>query len=104
MQFVADGAALYATGGFAEAGAYQVAANRIPSQKAARERAEEFVREYDGAHARLSLIRVQDVRVHADGRVEVEVSAFTHPPLVGWISRGLDQPVVIRVRSEAYAR
>lgn len=103
IQFVSDGAALYASSGFSEEQVYgDEAGSRGPTAADARARAQEYVKEYPISHPRIDGIRVEQVSVDSDGRVTLTVVGSAHPPLVGWVSRSLDKPVSIRVSSEAH--
>lgn len=105
LQFVADGAALYASSAFDERQVYDgdgSVTSRSPTEAQARDRVREYLAEYPLRHRRLSHIQARRVSVEADGRVHVELVAQTKPPLVGWISESLDVPVRITVASEAH--
>lgn len=106
LHFIADGAALYASGAFDETSVYEGSEAHVrfaPSETSADERVREYVRQYPGTSARLRNVTVDSVDAYADGRVEVRLSAVTDPPLVGWISRSLDAGVPLRVVSEGHS-
>lgn len=106
LHFIADGAALYASGAFDETPVYEGNEAHVrlaPSETSADERVREYVRQYPGTSARLRNVTVDSVDAYADGRVEVRLSAVTDPPLVGWISRSLDAGVPVRVVSEGHS-
>ncbi len=103
-QFVADGAALYAAGATSEDKLYDAAGDpRTPTEAEARERAEDYLAAYPHEFSRVSDMTIASLSLAPGGRVTLALEAHVHPPLVGWISRALDSPLVVRVQSSAHA-
>ncbi len=105
LQFVADGAALYASSAFDESQVYGHDPGTLgpaPTDADARARARAYVEKYPIQHPRIRDVTVSSVRVEPDGRVAVTLRARTRPPLVGWIADALDVPVPLTVHSEGH--
>lgn len=104
VQFVADGAALYAAGTTSENRLYDDAGDpRIPTEAEARERASAYLAQYPHQFSRVSDMDITALALSPNGEVRLSLEARVHPPLVGWISRALDSPIVVRVDSSAHA-
>ncbi|MCG7442979.1 MULTISPECIES: flp pilus-assembly TadE/G-like family protein [Dermabacter] len=103
-QFVADGAALHAAGATSENTLYGASGDpRTPTEEEARERAQAYLASYPHQFSRVSDMHIASLSLAPSGEVTITLEARLHPPLVGWISRALDSPLVVRVQSSAHA-
>ncbi|MCT1866752.1 pilus assembly protein TadG-related protein [Dermabacter sp. p3-SID358] len=104
LQFVADGAALYAAAGTSESTVYDGAGDpRVPTLAEARERAETYLAVYPEKFPRVSEMSIVSLSLAPSGEISLTLEARVHPPLASWISRALDSPITVHVRSTAHA-
>lgn len=112
VQAMADGAALSAAAAVDEDAVEAFNAgyrapgqtrSKLISQDSAEQAVEDYLASYPAGGGSLGRVEVESVEVHPSGDVTVRMVAETSPPLVGWISRGLDAPVTLRVESEAHS-
>ncbi len=103
LQHCADAAALAASQALDSDPLYAERTGRSVNPELARQRVVEYLRDSPDPSARLENLRIGEITVGADGTVTVELQAQTHPPLVGWFTRGARSPIPLRVVGEARA-
>lgn len=108
VQFIADGSALYAATAFNEEGIYTAdfdpnKAGAKPSVSQLTERVESFLKRQNNGE-RIESIQILSVEVLADSTVRVRLQAKVHPPLIGWLTRGVSNPVILQVESLGQAQ
>lgn len=104
LQHAADSAALAASQAVDMSRIYTEENGPVIHAGSAREAAEDHLRAYPHDTTSTEDIHIRDVRVDADGTVHVTLGARTHPPLVGWFTRGTGRSIPLTVTGEARAR
>lgn len=104
LQHAADSAALAASQAVDPERIYVDSSGAVIHTGSARRAAEEQLRSYPIDSTRTEDLRIAEVSVDADGTVRVVLTARTHPPLAGWLTRRTGTSIPLTVEGEARAR
>ncbi|GAA1485798.1 TadE/TadG family type IV pilus assembly protein [Brachybacterium fresconis] len=104
LQHAADSVALAASQAVDPERIYVDSSGAVIHTGSARRAAEEQLRSYPIDSTRTEDLRIAEVSVDADGTVRVVLTARTHPPLAGWLTRRTGTSIPLTVEGEARAR